>query len=291
MLVGMDARHHFRRILPPVLVCASLALLGGCATLFSVMGPQRSLADVDRPMTSAPAVRASYRTPQEINSPLTSDEKAVIASAGSLMGMAPNSKVKVDGRTFTLDCIGTVSAIFYGMHIDVQGDFSRYSGNGVSRLYESLKALNVLHKDTYPRPGDVIFWDNTWDANGDGKLNDDPRTHAGVVIAVDPDGTIHYVHEHVLKGVTVEVMNLLHPTAYYGPEGKIINNAMAMNSGISRKDNPVHWVSGDLWNSFGDVLRAKRHFSVADLGPDQGPPELFELAMREPAPAEDVSAQ
>lgn len=278
MFVFMGARHHFSRFLPTVLVCVSFASLGGCATLFSMTGPQPTVQ----------AVRASYRSPQEIDKPLTSDEKAVIASAGSLMGKAPNSRVNVNGRTFTLDCIGTVSAIFYGMHIDVQADFSRYSGDGVNRLYQTLKALNVLHKDTYPRPGDVIFWDNTWDANGDGKLNDDPRTHAGIVLAVDADGTIHYVHEHVIKGVTVEVMNLLHPHDYYGPGGKIINNAMAMNSGISRKDNPVHWVSGDLWNSFGDVLRVKRHFSVADLGPDQGPPEIFELAMREPSPAGDV---
>jgi hypothetical protein len=234
----------------------------------------------------AQPIRASYRTNAEISKPITADERAVLASANTLMGKAPDSRVKVNGRTFTLDCIGTVSAIFYGMKVDVQADFSRYSGNGVSRLYESLRALNVLHKDSYPRPGDVIFWDNTWDANGDGKLTDDPRTHAGIVLAVDADGTIHYVHEHVVKGVIVEAMNLLHPEAYYGPDGKIFNNALALNSGISRKDNPVHWVSGDLWNSFGDVLRVKTHFSVAQLGPDQGPPEQFLLAMREPAPAD-----
>ena len=228
-------------------------------------------------------IRAVYRTQEQIGRPLTTDERAVLASANTLMGKAPDAMVNVNGRTFTLDCIGTVSAIFYGMNVDVQADFSRYSGNGVTRLYESLRALNVLHKDTYPRPGDVIFWDNTWDANGNGRLTDDPRTHAGVVLAVDADGTIHYVHEHVVKGVIVEAMNLLHPDDYYGPNGKIYNNALAMNSGISRKVNPVHWVSGDLWNSFGDVLRVKSHFSVALLGPDQGPPPEILLAMREPA--------
>ncbi len=42
------------------------------------------------------------------------EEKAVLASAKSLLGRAPDSRVRVNGRTFTLDCIGTVAAIFWG---------------------------------------------------------------------------------------------------------------------------------------------------------------------------------
>ena len=37
---------------------------------------------------------------------------------------------------------------------------------------------------------DVVFWDNTWDANGDGDRTNDPRTHAGIVLAVDDDRLI-----------------------------------------------------------------------------------------------------
>jgi hypothetical protein len=249
-----------------------VALLSGCASFDLFGGPGHSLQQAGSP-SGDPVPATSYRTADEISQPPTQEEKEVIASAKTLIGQPPESQVKVKDRTFVLDCIGTVSAIFYGMNIDVQRDFARYSGNGVSRLYQSLKVLKVLHRDVYPRPGDVIFWDNTWDANGDGILTDDPRTHAGIVLAVDPDGTIHYVHEHVIKGVTVEVMNLRHPRDYYNPQGRVINNALAMNSGISRRNNPEHWVAGDLFDSFGDILRARRHFSVADL------------AMREPLPA------
>ena len=223
-----------------------------------------------------------YRTADQVVLPLSVDEKAVLASAQTLIGQAPESKVNVNGRTFVLDCIGTVSAIFYGIDIDVQRDFRRYSGDGVNRLYQSLKALNTLHQDLYPRPGDIIFWDNTWDANGDGILTDDPRTHAGIVLSVDKDGTIHYVHEHIIKGVTIEAMNLLHPGDYYGPQGRIINNALAMNSGISRRKNPPRWTSGDLFDSFGDILRVRRHFEVADAPADLGPPAESLLAMRPP---------
>jgi hypothetical protein len=262
------------------LACVSLAALAGCATFTSMFSddPPGGGADPQNPRTS----QVAYRTPEQVAAPLSPDERAVVAAARSLMGRGPESAVKVNGRTFVLDCIGTVSAIFWEMDIDVRKDFRLYNGDGVSRLYQSLQAQKSIHTDLYPRPGDVIFWDNTWDAKGDGKLNDDPLTHAGIVLSVDADGTIHYVHEHVIKGVTVESMNLLHPRDYYDPQGRIINNAMAMNSGISRKDNPPHWTSGDLWDSFGDVLRVRRHFEVADAAPGAGPSEDVLLAMKPP---------
>ena len=140
----------------------------------------------------------------------------------------------------------------------------------------------MLHRDLYPRPGDIIFWDNTWDANGDGILDNDPRTHAGVVLSVDADGTIHYVHEHIVKGVTIESMNLLHPRDYYDQQGRIINNALAMNSGISRRKNPPHWTSGDLWDSFGDILRVHDHFAVAADPSGSDRPVEVKLAVKPP---------
>jgi hypothetical protein len=232
----------------------------------------------------ADPLAAGYRTIDQIRQPLSREETAVLASAKTLIGRAPESRVTVNGRVFVLDCIGTVSAIFYGVNVDIQRDFPRYSGNGVSRLYQSLDARGVVHKDRTPRPGDVIFWDNTWDANGNGVMGDDPRTHAGVVVGVDDDGTIRYVHEHVRQGVIVEVMNLRHPGEYYDARGKVINNAIALGSGITRTVNPEHWVAGDLWNSFGDVLRVRQHFAVA-----QAPAEaIMAFASTLPATSEAV---
>ena len=201
------------------------------------------------------------------------EEKAVLASAKTLLGRPPDSKVSVNGKTFMLDCIGTVRAIFWGAGYDIMKDAGRYGGGGVRSLYAELKAMNALHEDLYPRPGDVIFWDN-------GILSDDPLTHVGLVIAVDPDGTIHYEHEHLRKGVIVEEMNLLHPRQYTTPEGRILNSAMAQNTGISH----VHWLSGDLWDSFGDVLRYRSHFAVADAPLEKDPPPEVMLAMRAPEP-------
>ena len=271
--------------------------LSGCAVFSGMLsnpdgedpyGPPAANGAADSMAAGAPpqggtaATKGAYRTRQELSAPLSGDEQAVVASARTLLGRGPESRVVVNGRTFVLDCIGTVSAIFYGVNIDVQRDFRRYGGDGVSRLYQTLLAQGVLHRDPIPRPGDVIFWDDTWDANGDGNLSDDALTHAGVVISVDPDGTIHYVHEHIIKGVVVESMNLLHPRDPYDPRGRIINNAMAMNSGISRRNNPPHWMSGDLWDSFGDILRVKRYFEVAVTLPATGQEQTVLVAVRPP---------
>jgi hypothetical protein len=193
---------------------------------------------------------------------LSDDEKNLRAAAENILGKAPESAVVVNGKTFTLDCIGAVQAVFFGVRLDVAKDFPRYSGNGVKRLYQTLKDRNLLHQNTYPRTGDVIFWDNTYDANGDGNLTNDPLTHAGVVLEVEEDGTIHYLHSHYRRGVIIEVMNLLRPADYYDTAGKKINSALAMGSGITRPKNPDRWLSGDLWKSFGTILDTKDYFFV-----------------------------
>lgn len=205
----------------------------------------------------------TYRTLAELSKPLSPDEQKLLVSADSLLGRPPGSKVTVNGRVFTLDCIGTVCAVYYGVDFDLTKDFSRYPGNGVKRLHASLGERGVLHRDKYPRTGDVVFWDNTWDANEDNDKNNDPLTHAGVVIKVEDDGTVYYMHSHIKRGIIVEVMNLRRPTEYYGDNRKIINNALAMGSGISRPVNPEHWLSGDLWNTFGDVMKTGEYYSIS----------------------------
>jgi cell wall-associated NlpC family hydrolase len=202
-----------------------------------------------------------YRTTEEQQAPPTDEELAVIAAAKTLLGKAPNAGVLVNGKSFTLDCIGTVGAVFWSLSMDVTKDFDLYSGNGVNRLYMTLKERNALHTDKYPRPGDVIIWDNTWDADDDGDRVHDPRTHAGIVLAVDEDGTIHYVHENLYKGIVIEVMNLVRPTEARDEQGKLINSGLAIATETGGP-KPAHSLSGDVFNCFGDVLGQKYYFYV-----------------------------
>jgi hypothetical protein len=212
---------------------------------------------------------ASYRTTEQARMPPTDAELQVVDSAKTLVGQAPNAQVVVNGKKFILDCIGTVSAIFYRMSIDITRDFARYPGNGVNRLYQTLKERKVLHADPYPRTGDVVIWDNTWDANGDGDRTNDPRTHAGVVLAVDGDGTIHYVHENMYKGVVIEMMNLLRPSVARDESGKPLNSGLAIAT-IPGGPRPERSLSGEVFDAFGDVL-AIRAYLVADAVPAENP--------------------
>jgi hypothetical protein len=190
------------------------------------------------------------------------NEKRIRAAVEKLLGRKADSAVVINGKNFTLDCTGTVRAVFYSLQLDVARDFPQFSGNGVKRLYETLRRQNLLHREVYPQPGDIIFWDNTYDMNNDGNRNNDPLTHAGIVVGVEEDGTIHYVHSHVRQGIVIEVMNLRSPRDYYNSAGKIINTALALGSGISRPKNPEHWLSGDLWNSFGSVFANEDYFLI-----------------------------
>jgi len=120
------------------------------------------------------------------------------------------SQLKVRDKVFNLDCSGTVMAIYYYAGIDLSREFAKYSGGGTERIFRYLEDKELLYDTVTPVPGDIIFWDNTYDKNGDGIRNDN-LTHVGIVVEVDDDGTITYLHEHYRKGIILETMNLEFP--------------------------------------------------------------------------------
>lgn len=179
------------------------------------------------------------------------DAPLVVRSAYQLLGQRPDAKVKVRGRIFTLDCIGTVSAAYWGAGTDLQRDFFRYQGNGVTRLWRSLEDHDALIFENRPQPGNLVFWDNTWDANGDGVFGNDGHTHAGLVVEVHSDGEILYLHESVTRGVVIDKMNLLRPDEALGSDGEVVNSPMYLGSSPRKKDNPPRYLAGSLWAAFG----------------------------------------
>lgn len=177
----------------------------------------------------------------------------VLVSAKSLLGIKYNTQgVVVNGKSFTIDCIGTLRAAFWGAGIDIAQDFYKYTGNGVSCLFYSLKDSAALKSENLPAEGDVVFWDNTWDRNGDGVFGNDPLTHAGLIVQVDEDGTCYYLHASVHAGVTIERMNLKNPSVWKDDSGKVINSGLYLGSYFGNPKNPPKWTAGDLFRAFGD---------------------------------------
>jgi len=205
----------------------AVILLQACAT-----APARV-----RPQPLSPKARASEQTRRKL------------AEGGRYV--LGKQELVIRGKRFNMDCTGTVLAIYYYAGIDLARDFNKYTGNGVTRLYKSLEAQELLYDTRYPVTGDIIFWDNTYDRNEDGKWND-PLTHVGMVMNVSANGDVEYVHLNYRRGIIIENMNLRQPEIHQRMEKgqmRIINSPMRMKqAGRSRPDN---WLSGQLFKIFG----------------------------------------
>ncbi len=175
-------------------------------------------------------------------------QEKLAEGAGYVLG---KESLHIRGREFPVDCTGVVLAIYYYAGIDLARDFAKYSGNGVTRLYKSLEQEKLLYNTSLPETGDIIFWDNTYDRNEDGRLND-PLTHAGMVVTAKKDCTIEYIHHNYRKGIIIEYMNLLNPDVFQQldkGEMMIINSPMRMKTpGKSRAEK---WLSSQLYKIFG----------------------------------------
>jgi hypothetical protein len=172
----------------------------------------------------------------------------LVEGANSVLG---RRELVVRGKRFNWDCTGVVLAIYWYAGVDLSRDFDNYRGGGVRRLYKSLEAEDLLYTTPYPLSGDLIFWDNTLDENGDGIWND-PLTHVGMAVSTEPDGTVSYIHHHVKRGIVIERMNLFRPDAEKGMEWgrvKIINSPMRLARAGVR--HPPLWLAGQLYRILG----------------------------------------
>ena len=198
-----------KKVLLPM-AAACLALLAACTA-----APGLRPAD---PVPFLPAGDAYHESaPSQVRD-------AIVSGGLSLVG---KDTLVVKGVTYPADCTGVVRAAYAFADIDLASHFGRYEGNGVRRIYLTLHEQGLLYATSYPAPGDIIFWDNTWDADGN-KQADDELTHIVMVVTMEPDGSISYLHYHYRLGPTVEAMNLLQPDIDIGKDGRQINAALRM---------------------------------------------------------------
>ena len=146
-------------------------------------------------------------SPSEGDSEYSQLQNSLIESGQWAVG---KKKLEVDGRKFNMDCSGVVLAVYYRSGIDLQPLLSGYAGGGVQRLYSLMKTEELTYRPERPEPGDMLFWDNTYDKNGN-KAKDDELTHVGMVVHSGNDGTVEYVHHNYRKGIVLARMNLSDP--------------------------------------------------------------------------------
>ena len=221
------------------LIVTVFSTLGACRTVRQAFGGEQWSAP-----TGAAASRAGAGGHRGATEP-TTIQTTLIDSAHRMVGYN-GSSVHVRGRDFPMDCTGLVLALYYEAGIDLSAEFGAYRGNGVSRLHQYLDDLELLRVQPPPAPGDLIFWDNTYDRNENQKF-DDPLTHVGMVVAVDPDGTIHFIHHNYREGAVIVQMDLANPHSWEK------NVPMRMRGAVPRIENRI--LASQLVNAYGQAWR------------------------------------
>ena len=215
-----------------LLLSLSLSLLLGCrAGGMRVPGPLSAM-HYEQPEAPAQRPEAPTRPPPARPSPRGDAVGAAVAQGAAELVDAP--RLEVEGQRYRYDCSGMVAAAY-------AAGGARELRGGSRDLYAAAEADGLLHTRPRPLPGDVAFFDNTYDRNRNGR-RDDPLTHVGVVESVSADGTITVVHLGS-KGVRRLQMNLERP------DDPAVNSALRATR--DRDGGPV--LAGELWRGFGSL--------------------------------------
>ncbi len=166
---------------------------------------------------------------------------AVARAAGRLVGAG---RLVVDGERFRYDCSGLVDAAHRAAGIDLGMRNTR-------ALWELAEREGLAWRRPSARPGDVVFFDDTYDRNGNGRL-DDSLTHAAVVERVAPDGTLTLVHLGS-RGVVRIAMNALRPHDHVDATGRVINDFLR----VRRPGDPpgTAYLAAELWRGSASLWR------------------------------------
>lgn len=213
--------------------------LAACGPKVAVLPGPLSAPDERAAMRAAPRPSAP---PGERHTaaarPTKGDPDVVHAARRLLTGPTPSG--------YRADCSGFVQAVVARAGGDLAGS--------TATMWAELRAAGRTHTRAIPSPGDLAFFDNTYDRDGDGRANDE-LTHIAVVLSVDADGTITLAHDGTSKGRTTLRMNLRHP-ADRTLDGAPINDALR---GARRGDPPgLRYLASELWRGFGTPVTAAR---------------------------------
>ena len=213
------------------------AALSGCATGgMRFPGPLGSLGREPVPREVVHRADDAVNPDAVDHSPTRRSGRAGAAVASSAAAFIGRSRLIVDGDSYRFDCSGMVCAAYARAGIPLSGSSED--------LYELARARGVLHKHKRPAPGDVAFFDDTYDRNGNGR-RDDPLSHVAVVESIDAAGTVTLVHKGG-SGVVRIRMNLAHPDDHRSEDGEVLNDYLR-----SGREDGGPRTTGGLFRAFG----------------------------------------
>jgi hypothetical protein len=179
--------------------------------------------------------------------PGTEKQPAIAHTASRLVGART---IHTANRFISYDCAGVTRAIYLSHGIDLyEGGEQKAHANGVRLIYEHVRAYGRIHHGPTVRPGDLVFFDNTWDVNEDGIPND-PLTHVGIVEAVEENGTVVFI-SRVSNAIERYRMNLREPNAIRASDGRPLNNYLRRKK--SADSLATGYLTGQLFAGFGTL--------------------------------------
>ncbi|MCS6296594.1 MAG: hypothetical protein H8K09_10200 [Nitrospira sp.] len=174
-----------------------------------------------------------------------SRQQAIVRTAENLVGA---TTIESQGRRISYDCAGVTRAIYLAHGVDLySGATADGRTNGVGLIYNHVRKNGRLHRGPVVQAGDLVFFDNTWDFNGDGLVND-PLTHVGIVEQVEHDGTIVFI-SRVAGAIERYRMNVAHPHVHRTADGRLLNDYMRRKHW--RDGEHTAYLTGELFAAFG----------------------------------------
>ena len=211
-----------------IMATIAIVTLVGCTT-----------PPVERPRASAPEARHCCRSVEGAPS-----RSAIVRTAAKLVGA---KTIESKGRHIAYDCAGVTRAIFLKHGIDLyDSSADDPEANGVRLIHAHIRQQGMFHQGPVAHPGDLVFFNNTWDYNGDGKVND-PLTHVGIVERQEPDGTVVFI-SRVAGAVKRYRMNLGQPHIHKTTDGRILNDYLRRKDVIDPVD--TGYLTGELFAQF-----------------------------------------
>jgi cell wall-associated NlpC family hydrolase len=183
-------------------------------------------------------VQASAPVPvrQEAPRPRPSTGERIAHRASDMVGRESVAEI---APGYTDDCSGFVRLVYASEGVDLSRLPARSSI--VQAMYVRARENGALREGS-PRPGDLVFFRNTYDRNRDGRRNDG-LTHVGIVEAVDEDGTVTFVHRGG-SGIVRAHLNLSRRRTFRDGD-ETLNDVMRRKSKLSRA-----YLAGELFAGY-----------------------------------------
>jgi cell wall-associated NlpC family hydrolase len=187
------------------------------------------------PVEAAAVVPVAYKEAPAPR-PRPSTGERIARRAGDLVGRDSVSDI---APGYADDCSGFVRLVYASEGIDLSRLPARSSI--VKAMYLRARENGALREGS-PRPGDLVFFRNTYDRNHDGRRNDG-LTHVGIVEAVDEDGTVTFIHRGG-SGIVRAHMNLESPKTFRDGD-ETLNDVMRRKNKLSRA-----YLAGELFAGY-----------------------------------------